>query len=574
MKSTGKAYLALALAIAEALAMTTIASAQIAAPGQDGRAMDANNRVGSGGMNQPGGAGGGGSPNQIIYGNVTGGKRFRGPVGETDPGAFYGPTAGRFSDRFVAGSSGVPQPYQPQTDSSIAQPFYGSSRAAPPPPGTYRLGFSGGYIGTSLTPGTEMGMNDQTVSDQWLSQRLGQSTILGTHSTLIGTQNGEAVLQGTGGDNQDTTLSGSALYGIQPMRSGLDISNDAANAQTAGLLAGPGDRFRYDSAEMRRMRGELESTTDQSQPNAPRGGQQQGVGQSLNGNAQDNAGQQSLNPNGLSNDLQTSQAAQRRFTIVAPELQSEQYREMRRRLAQYENPQYLQLEAQHRARLERQAVMAKMNGGAATQPAVPPLGGPGLGGSATLQQPGMGAMNAQPLKVTSLATGVRAKGLHDMLSTAEDLMRQGKFQSAIDRYDVALQIAPNNPLAPLGRANAELGAGAYRLANADLHRVFSADHATLVAQYDLKSWFPSDRLAAVRKELEDLSAKDTKDEMSEFLLAYIGYNLGEADQAATHLAEARKRADSKDSVLDLLERSWKLPAGQRTSPTLKPDLNK
>jgi len=122
--------------------------------------------------------------------------------------------------------------------------------------------------------------------------------------------------------------------------------------------------------------------------------------------------------------------------------------------------------------------------------------------------------------------------------------------------------------------DAELGAGAYRLANADLHRVFSADHATLVAQYDLKSWFPSDRLAAVRKELEDLSAKDTKDEMSEFLLAYIGYNLGEADQAATHLAEARKRADSKDSVLDLLERSWKLPAGQRTSPTLKPDLNK
>ena len=49
-----------------------------------------------------------------------------------DPGAFAGPTSGRFSDRFIAGSSAAPQPYQPQIDLSVAQPFYGGSRGATP----------------------------------------------------------------------------------------------------------------------------------------------------------------------------------------------------------------------------------------------------------------------------------------------------------------------------------------------------------------------------------------------------------------------------------------------------------
>jgi len=160
-----------------------------------------------------------------------------------------------------------------------------------------------------------------------------------------------------------------------------------------------------------------------------------------------------------------------------------------------------------------------------------------------------------------------------MLAQAEDLMRQGKFQSAIDRYDVALQIAPNNPLVSLGRANAELGAGAYRLASADLHRVFTSDHATLMAQYDLKGWFPADRLEAITKELQDLSSRDPKDQMPEFLLAYIAYNIGDPDAAARHLTEARKRSGTSDPLLDFMERDWKLPVVERT-PTPQPDLNK
>ena len=586
MKPTRKTCLLLATAATQAL-LASLASAQLQATGQDGRAMDANNRVGSGGFNQPSGQIGV-TPNQIVYGNVTGGKEFRGPVGSRDPGAFTGPSAGRLVDRFVAGSSGVPTSYQPQVDLTTAQPFYGMSRNAPPPVGSVRLGYTGSYLGTNPA-GNNNDYNltaQYAAADDQLTQRLGVSQVLGTRSTLVGTSSfGESYLQPVNPDNQNTAFSGSALYGIQPLRSNLEDQQLDATGQGAGLLAGPGDRFRVDSAQMRRMRTELENPADQNQQqnNNPNAQGQNGFGQSLNAN--DNT--QSNNTPGFSNDLQSGgQGTQRRYTIVAPDLQSSQYREMRQRLSQYENPQFAQMEAQHRARMERQAI-ARRAAGATSQPAAPTGVGinPDAVAQASIRQPGAASAAGEPMKVTSLATGVRAKGLHDMLASAEDLMKQGKFQSAIDRYDIALQIAPNNPLVSLGRANAELGAGADRLATADLHRVFSSDHATLMAQYDIKSWFPPERLSAIQKELEDLSSRDPKDEMPEFLLTYIAYNTGNPDDAARHLTEAKKRSATTDPLLDFIERDWKLPTVERTQapqpelnkqpdPTKLPDINK
>src|SRR5256885_10205556 len=69
----------------------------------NGNALDANNRIGSGGYNTGGnqnrGAYAGYSANDVVYGNVTGAKYFRGPVPYRDPGAFTGPTIGNEVDR-------------------------------------------------------------------------------------------------------------------------------------------------------------------------------------------------------------------------------------------------------------------------------------------------------------------------------------------------------------------------------------------------------------------------------------------------------------------------------------------
>ena len=80
-----------AVAAVPLLIATATASAQYRINENDGRALDANNRLGSGGHNTakdlrvgtPTG-------NDIVTGNVTGMRHFRGRVDYTDPRAFRG----------------------------------------------------------------------------------------------------------------------------------------------------------------------------------------------------------------------------------------------------------------------------------------------------------------------------------------------------------------------------------------------------------------------------------------------------------------------------------------------------
>src|SRR5829696_3166327 len=82
--------------------LSSVASAQYRV-NTSGQALDANNRIGSGGRNEsnPSARPGVVTGNDIVTGNVTGGKQFRGRLDYTDPGAFRGPTAGRGSDNFI-----------------------------------------------------------------------------------------------------------------------------------------------------------------------------------------------------------------------------------------------------------------------------------------------------------------------------------------------------------------------------------------------------------------------------------------------------------------------------------------
>jgi cytochrome c-type biogenesis protein CcmH/NrfG len=163
----------------------------------------------------------------------------------------------------------------------------------------------------------------------------------------------------------------------------------------------------------------------------------------------------------------------------------------------------------------------------------------------------------------SLATGIRAKGLHDLMARAEDLMRQDKFATAIEQYDQAGRVAPNNPLVWLGRAIAELGAGYYAQADRDIRQVFRADPALLLAQVDLNKMMNADRLNFLRQDLSTLAANDPKDARPWFLQAFIAYNTGNASEAQHHLDEAEKRSGRADWTIRLLRNHWSLPGTGR-----------
>src|SRR5690606_22847532 len=128
------------------LGFGSAASAQYRVGG-DGRALDASNQDGSGGHNQEVGRRGVNlTPDDIVYGNVTAGRAFRGSVNTFDSREFRGSTAGANIDQFVRNTSGSPTAAAPRQDLTVPQRFLGESRAVQPPAEYSRVGFAGGYI--------------------------------------------------------------------------------------------------------------------------------------------------------------------------------------------------------------------------------------------------------------------------------------------------------------------------------------------------------------------------------------------------------------------------------------------
>jgi tetratricopeptide (TPR) repeat protein len=627
-----------AVAAAGVLAAATLvanpASAQQRS-NNDGRALDANPRVGSGGQNDQGGGGYSRqgpmvTGNQIVTGNVTAGRQFRGPVAYTDPNSFRGVTSGMFSDRFVRESAGVPRPYGGgQADLTQPRAFYGSGLATPPPTGFVpTAGATGGYVaGNSAAVQTDLSLSRSysPTLDPSLRSR-------------------ELIMRSADAGDQDSVLSASPLYGVRVWRPGGSPNDFASGAQQNLNVSDRPDRFGADR-DINRMRDELNragvGSTDeqgaqgQNGPNTPNdqggatnaGGQPagQGVQRPLNG-AINAPGQQNAPANAIGNDalrsaigqsaLQSSVATGqgiRSNLLVPADRQTPQLARLRQAFERQQgNTAVSDVEAARQFNRELQAVrQAQAQRGAQQgqpgqpgQPGQAPGGGaggvptaprnanvaPAPEGSPT-PEPGRPAVPdfsnapsaqpqpapAQPQKIGSIAEGVQAPGLRDVLTSAEGLMREQKFAEALQKYDTAQRVAPNNALITMGRANAELGASYYRRAEMSLRDAVGRAPELVVGQFDLRSLIGEDRLQVLVKDLKDLSASDPKSARAPLLLAYIAYNTGNEAQAGEYLATAEQRAGANDSLLKAWRRFWKVGAApEATQPAPPPpaDANK
>jgi len=213
---------------------------------QDGGANDANNRVGGGGRNTGGPtANGTVTANQIVYGNVTNNKAFRGPVGSTDARAFRGRGSTTESDRFIRDSTGG---YDNRNfdDSFTTRAFYGDSRNVAAPAG-YRSPVS--TTGNAYTQSPQYGrLNAATLATLQTGEGLVPS--LGTSTTILG-----------GPSDPRTGLSGSYLT-MSPL-SGIhqvtpeQVSNYIIPGELPPGPANTGDRFRTNSQFLDKVRSEM-----------------------------------------------------------------------------------------------------------------------------------------------------------------------------------------------------------------------------------------------------------------------------------------------------------------------------
>jgi tetratricopeptide (TPR) repeat protein len=664
-KWTRMSILSAAVAAIPLLGFSSAASAQYRV--DTGHVNDANNRVGAGGVNPNDSAARGGSsnvtPNDIVYGNVTGGKQFRGNVESTDPRAFRGATSDRNVDDFIKQSSGS-GPDSRMADT--AKPFYGSGRAVPPPPGFVPAspagGSQGGFVPNNM-------IENRPLSDQ----RLGDINYAQSNFALPapGQFNLPGPVDPSAG--QQFMVTASPLTGIQQINTANPnfvptITNTQYQPVTGQLTP----------EQIQAMQNELgaaSGTANQSKPlppdfNNPALGAQggsSGINGITPGGVAGNANQQQTNTSGIgavpiaphplqgsgrpvggnplsqrpldtsvtaqANNLNTQQSTRNRLTkIPPPQEQSALYAQLLRNHEQMlANGSTSDVQAQEAFNALQHAApqtagqpgsLPGQPGALPAQPgqtgaapgqagalpgqvgAVPGVAGatPGAGAGSirpdgtTANEPPKGVTDyagrnaailkgekgtqgsqgkinglkkPEPVKVPSLATGVRGRGLEQILKNAEALMKEGKFTSALEQYGEAEQVAPNNPLIKLGQADAELGASYYARADAHLRDVLSNHPELLGGQYDLIKMLGQQRLEVLVKDLKEVAKNEEKEPRPVFLLAYIYYNIGDTARAEGYVDLADKRSGGKDPFYKLLRQNWSLPQ-QSNSPSTAP----
>ena len=561
-------------------ACVPLARGQYQTDNSTGRARDANNRLGSGGFNDQRALPNGVTSEDIVYGNVTRAQGFRGPLSTRDAREFRAQTAGTSVGNFVRDSAGA---NQDPNQAFSPQRFYTDSKGVAAPAG-YATEASVADFGRSLTDARGPVVGDLRQNVAPVNPLSNAPGMPGESDPLRPTLISPLTAPGMGM---------TAPLGMPVWQAQTGLPSDGAMESS---LPGALRRLRMNGASIRMMQEELSTTAEQPLDSTERIGADKGL--SSPENPQNPALKGALTAPGqtgpLTGSLNTSVTLRQNLLTSVPTAakQSTQYAELQRRLlARPKAGSGDQIAAQNyneQVRLQQeQLAKTKLAAAAAAEPNATGLQGgnadpvkkippetptqlPPLKDSGRLSV-AMRARNAETkteaggavspdsvMRITTFTEGVKASGLRGLLERAETSMRDGKFTSALDNYDAAMSVAPNNPLILMARANAELGAGYYARAQTHIEQIFAADSSLLLAQYDLRVFFGDERLQYLVRDLKDVAQTEPGQPRPLFLLAYIAYNTNNPQSAADYLAAAEQRG-GKDPIFDKLRDFWKLP---------------
>lgn len=519
-------------------------------------ANDANNKIGSGGRNDPRE-----QPkpwmlnNDIFYGNVTGGKGFRGQRSSFDATEFRGNVAGRNVDRFTKDSSGITTSGIASFNANQTRQFYGDSRAVAPPAGTIRTPGGTGFIPPRPLTTRTIDPRVQSLSEGF--KVINRPADFGMSGPMDTQYVPDAVI----------------IPSVPQMRQLQDLTDYTPLNRDANSLS---------PSQLQQLRQELNipalqdrqsnTPSDDGSRKTPGELDSQIKGRSIDDQITNNAG-----VNALSATIDPTQSPEPgvRHRLATASEQNSTYAKLQARKQEMESRRPGQ--ANQEAADEFNAAMraktaADQNGGQQPKTGAIPGGSdqPKTGAGENKptpkttdqpapdnKDPGAATPTPTPLKVPSLA-GDNQTGLNELLKRAETQLREGKFSTAIETYEQAEKVAPNNPLIKLGRTHAELGGGYYRRAQNSLRQTLTADKNLLAGQYDLKGFIGEQRLQTVERDLQDLIQRDKNDTGAVLLLAYVYYNTANERRAAALLDLAEKR-DPKDQFVATLKKNWALP---------------
>lgn len=134
------------------------------------------------------------------------------------------------------------------------------------------------------------------------------------------------------------------------------------------------------------------------------------------------------------------------------------------------------------------------------------------------------------------------------MRAGQRLMEEDRWFDAEERFTAALSVRPGDPMAAAGRVHAQVAGGMYRSAAVNLRNLYRAYPEMMVTRLGEDLLGPPERMAKVkaqlraRMELDRPSARDAS-----LLLGYVGYQTD--DRAA--IVQAFRRAEELDAALGM-----------------------
>jgi hypothetical protein len=171
------------------------------------------------------------------------------------------------------------------------------------------------------------------------------------------------------------------------------------------------------------------------------------------------------------------------------------------------------------------------------------------------------------VKVDSMsAAAANSSVLHiECMVEGERAMREERFFDAEDAFSRALSASPRDALAQAGRVHAQIGAGLYMSAAANLRELIAARPEMIGVKYGAKVMPSAERLKTTREQLAKAAARTDTALAGDagLLVAYLGYQAGDlaAVDAGLKAFGAKIEPDNAAdlALLELAAKVWKSP---------------
>jgi hypothetical protein len=150
----------------------------------------------------------------------------------------------------------------------------------------------------------------------------------------------------------------------------------------------------------------------------------------------------------------------------------------------------------------------------------------------------------------------------ELMGEGERFLREGEYFSAERRFVRALRFRPGHPMATVGLAHAQLGAGLHLSAAITLRNLFTYQPEMIDARYDEGLMPNRPRMLGALEAIGARIAENRDLRYYGLLYAYLGHLLGDRAAVVRGL-DAITRGDPQDSLSALLRTIWLAPADEK-----------